>query len=114
MINGWTSGNSEVDKFISSTIYKAGLESTSAFIEWVPFNRFANIELIGEGGFAKVYSATWIDGKSEYEKLNDENWKKLNFVPTKVVLKRLNESQNISVKCLNEVYFILSFYYYIQ
>ncbi|CAB4422464.1 unnamed protein product [Rhizophagus irregularis] len=81
MINGWTSGSLEVDEFISNTIYKAGSESNSTFIEWVPFNRFANIELIGEGGFAQVYSATWID----------------------VVLKKLNESQDISAKCLNEL-----------
>ncbi|PKC05592.1 kinase-like protein [Rhizophagus irregularis] len=103
MINGWTSGSLEVDEFISNTIYKAGSESNSTFIEWVPFDRFANKELIGEGGFAQVYSATWIDGKSKYEKQNDENWIKLNFVPKKVVLKKLNESQDISAKFLNEL-----------
>ncbi|RIA81407.1 hypothetical protein C1645_837070 [Glomus cerebriforme] len=28
------------------------------FLEWVPFDRFKDIKQIGEGGFAKVYSAT--------------------------------------------------------
>jgi hypothetical protein len=36
------------------------------FLEWVSFNRFTDIKEIGEGGFAKVYSAIWIDGNSEY------------------------------------------------
>ncbi|GES72916.1 kinase-like domain-containing protein [Rhizophagus clarus] len=103
MINGWTSRNLKVDKFIRNTIYKAGLKSNFAFVEWVPFNRFANIEEIGEGGFAKVYSAMWIDGKSEYKKLNGVNWKKLSFTPNKVALKRLNKSQDISAKFLNEL-----------
>jgi hypothetical protein len=31
---------------------------------------------IGEGGFAKVYSETWIDGNAKYDKQNDGSWKK--------------------------------------
>ncbi|CAB5374224.1 unnamed protein product [Rhizophagus irregularis] len=27
----------------------------------VPYRKFKNIELIGEGGFSKIYKATWID-----------------------------------------------------
>ena len=34
-----------------------------SFLEWVPFDRFTDIKEVGEGGFAKVYSATWIGGK---------------------------------------------------
>ncbi|CAB5396418.1 unnamed protein product, partial [Rhizophagus irregularis] len=30
-----------------------------SFLEWVPFDRFKDMKQIGEGGFAKVYSATW-------------------------------------------------------
>ena len=79
------------------------------FLEWVPFDRFtADIEEIGEGGFTKVYSATWIDGYNRYvaviiDKMM-EVWKKI----SKVALKRLNGSQNISDKYLNKV----RFYYF--
>jgi hypothetical protein len=38
------------------------------FLEWLSFDRFIDIKEIGEGGFAKVYSATWIDGKSLFSK----------------------------------------------
>lgn len=33
------------------------------FLEWAPYDRFTNIKEIGEGDFAKVYSATWIEMK---------------------------------------------------
>ena len=76
------------------------------FLEWVPFDRFTDIKQIGEGGFAKVYAATWIDGPlhERLEKQNDESWKKLDPRPMEVALKRLNNSQYISTEYLNEVY----------
>ena len=53
-----------------------------------------------------MYSATWIDGRPRYVK-RDGNWKKLVPEPMKVALKRLNGSQNISAKYLNEVFYSL-------
>ncbi|CAB4409583.1 unnamed protein product [Rhizophagus irregularis] len=64
------------------------------FLEWVPFDRFTDIKEIGEDGFAKVYSATWIDGKLEYHKNDDGSWKKEEPRTKKVALKKLNGSQN--------------------
>src|SRR2546430_2411509 len=47
MIEGWTSGNPDIDKFIKDTIYNApGLEDFSMFLEWVPFDRFEDIKQI--------------------------------------------------------------------
>ena len=60
------------------------------FFEWIPFDGFTDIKEIGEGGFAKVYSATWIDGKSKYHKKVDGS-----------CLKRLVGSQNMSVFILH-------------
>ena len=85
------------------TIYNA--KFTYLLLEWVPFDRFEDIKQIGEGGFAKVYSATWIDGKSYYYKPDGRNWKKEEPKPRKIALKRLNGSQNMSAKYLNEVYY---------
>ncbi len=121
MIEGWTSRNPDIDKFIKDTMYKAKNTylNSPKFLEWVPFNRFTDIKQIGEGGFAKVYSATWMDGLLSYrlEKQNDESWKKLEPISIKVALKRLNGSQNMSAKYLNEVYFTLyscNFFYFIN
>src|SRR5215213_5318310 len=108
IIEGWTSGNSEIDKFIKDTIYNA---EYSLFLEWVPFDRFEDIKQIGEGGFAKVYSAKWIDGRSYYTKQDNGSWKKSEPKPINVALKRLKGSQNMSAEYLNEVSFIFYFYF---
>ena len=108
IIEGWTSGNSEIDDFIKDTIYNPGDDVYPLFLEWVAFDRFENVKQIGEGGFAKVYSATWIDGRAKYhDKKSGGNWKKLDPEPITVALKRLNGSQNISAKYLNEVFYLL-------
>ncbi|CAB5379888.1 unnamed protein product [Rhizophagus irregularis] len=101
IIEGWTSGNSDIDKLIKGTMCKPKYDDD--FLEWVPFDRFTDIKEIGEGGFAKVYSATWINGKLKYRKNNDGNWKKEEPKSVKVALKRLNGSQNMSDKFLNEL-----------
>ena len=112
----WTSGNSEIDNFIKDTIYNAnnakyGDNECPLLLEWVPFDRFEDIKQIGEGGFAKVFSAKWIDGQSIYRKQSNGSWKKSGPRPLNVALKRLNGSQNMSAEYLNEVIFILYFYF---
>src|ERR1043165_1369583 len=104
IIEGWTSGSSEIDKFIKGTIYNAKFhkefgKNYPLFLEWVPFDRFEEIKQIGEGGFAKVYSAKWIDDKAYYYKQDGGSWRKLESDPINVALKRLNGSQNISAEC---------------
>ncbi|POG70101.1 kinase-like domain-containing protein [Rhizophagus irregularis DAOM 181602=DAOM 197198] len=112
IIEGWTSGNNGIDEFIKDTIYNAKYSDDyeddnypyiPLFLEWVPFDRFKDVKQIGEGGFAKVYSATWIDGKADYKRQNDKSWKKEEHKPIKVALKKLNDSQNISANYLNEI-----------
>ncbi|CAG8727707.1 13204_t:CDS:1, partial [Funneliformis mosseae] len=103
MIEGWTSGNSDIDKFMKGTIYEArNKECRPRFLEWVPFYRFTGIKEISEGGFSKVYSATWIDGESNFYKQDDGSWKKFDPKPMKVALKRLNGSQDMSDNYFSE------------
>src|SRR6266498_3751273 len=50
IIEGWTSGNNDIDKFIKDTIYDAKETVKSygvKFLQWVPFDRFENINQIG-------------------------------------------------------------------
>jgi serine/threonine protein kinase len=67
---------------------------------FVPYEKFENIELIGEGGFSKIYKATWIDCK--ISKWGDLDFSLRNESKT-VALKKLNNSKNITSKELNEV-----------
>jgi hypothetical protein len=69
-MEGWTSENPGIDKFIKDTMLKSKGYNINEqmynykFLEWATFDRFKDIKEIGEGGFSKVFSATWIDGKS--------------------------------------------------
>jgi hypothetical protein len=52
----WTSGNPIIDKFIKDAMCKPTTYNKTysyPFLEWVPFDRFTNIEHIGEGGLPK-------------------------------------------------------------
>jgi serine/threonine protein kinase len=95
--NNWTSENEKVDNLIQEMQLKIH-DSSDIVFEWIPFNQFNNIEKIGRGGFATVYSAIWKDGPLNYYKndwIRDSN--------KKVALKCLENSQNISDEFLNEV-----------
>ena len=105
IIQGWTSENPDIDKFIKETMYS---RTSGKWLEWVPFDRFTDIEQIGEGGFSKVYSATWMDGKANY-KYDYGVWKKLDPKPMRVALKKLYGSQNISIEYINEVLYLYNF-----
>jgi hypothetical protein len=70
-------------------------------MEFVPYDRFIDIEFIAEGGFSKVHKATWIDGP-----MTSWNYKKQKYRrqgEMMVALKELNNSKNITSKELNEV-----------
>ncbi|EXX51177.1 kinase-like domain-containing protein [Rhizophagus irregularis DAOM 181602=DAOM 197198] len=73
--------------------------------EWIPYNQFNNIEVMGKGNFATVYSsivysAIWKDGPLFY----DYNEKKyIRKSDKKVTLRFFNNSQNIFYKLYTEV-----------
>ena len=93
----WTSGNEKIDKFIQEMQLKI-VNSWDIVFEWIPYNQFSDIKEIGRGGFATVYSAIWKDGRLEYK--YGEYTRKPN---TKIALKCLHNSQNITNEFLNEV-----------
>ncbi|PKY63582.1 hypothetical protein RhiirA4_493075, partial [Rhizophagus irregularis] len=54
IMEGWTSENSDIDKFIKDIMYdtmyytKNKKSYVDEFLEWVPFDRFTDIKEIGE------------------------------------------------------------------
>jgi len=42
IIEGWTSGNSNIDRFIRNTMYDARDNDNPKFLEWVPFDKFTD------------------------------------------------------------------------
>jgi hypothetical protein len=94
------SGNKIIDNFIKFT--QINLVKAEGKMEFVPYNQFKNIEFIAEGGFSKIYKATWIDGPISWYKLN--YYGNISRIPNHtVVLKKLKHSKNITSRELNEV-----------
>ena len=94
-----SSGNKVIDDFIRHTLING--DKLAGRMEFVPYDRFKDVEFIAEGGFSKIYKATWIDGPIK-------NWNKkkqcyTRYYHNKVVLKKLNNSKEITSKELNEV-----------
>jgi hypothetical protein len=98
---GKTSGNHEMDNFILER-----QQQTLHYydnLEWIPFDRFKDIEPIGEGAFSKIYSAIWLEGAPKYDK------NKARTDPIKVAFKKLNNSDMTGF--INEVNYYYYYYY---
>ncbi|SRR6266498_3130782 len=55
----WTSCHPEIDAFIQEIQLNAtGPHDT---LEWIPYEHLQDVKPLAQGGFARVYSATWID-----------------------------------------------------
>jgi hypothetical protein len=91
-----SSGNEVIDKFIRETCDK-----THRKMEFVHHSEFKDLEFIAEGGFSKIYKATWIDGPITH--WNNEKQKYYRRPNKIVALKELNNSNNIHSEELNEV-----------
>ena len=121
----WTSGNEHVDKFIQEA--QLNVRFLFELLEWIPYNRLRNIQYLAQGGFSTVYKAIWLDGlilswdyekqqwKRTLAKIDEQYFEDANNPKIKnplkhnekygypVVLKSLNDSQNINEDFLNEV-----------
>jgi hypothetical protein len=102
--NKWTSGNKEIDKFIQN--FQLNATRWFEVLEWIPYDRFENIEYLAKGGFGIVYKAKWIDGSIYYWDINQNKWDRYS---RDVVLKCLDDSQNLATDFLQEVicYYLL-------
>ncbi|GES87496.1 kinase-like domain-containing protein [Rhizophagus clarus] len=73
-------------------------------LEWIPYNRFFNVEYIAKGGFGIVYRANWIDGFIDglHNQRGHLQWVRRNR-NILVALKILDNSQNVTLEFMNEI-----------
>ncbi|UZO05629.1 uncharacterized protein OCT59_025973 [Rhizophagus irregularis] len=104
------SGNKVIDDFIMHTLTSSS--KLAGKMVFVPYNQFKDVKFIAKGGFSEVYKAIWIDGPV----INNWNKKKQSFYKPEynknyeVVLKKLNNSKEITSKALNELKIFHEFY----
>ncbi|GBC09624.1 hypothetical protein RclHR1_00900010 [Rhizophagus clarus] len=93
------SGNISIDNLIKKT-----RKSNEKGVKWIDFERFENLKQIGEGGFAKVYSATWLDGGKKFMYADPvKKWKRISTYPETVALKSIKGSNGISTDYIREL-----------
>ncbi|GBB99038.1 hypothetical protein RclHR1_00340029 [Rhizophagus clarus] len=73
-------------------------------MEFVPYDEFKDVEFITEGGFSKIYKATWINGP--IINWNDTKQREGEMI---VALKELTDSKNITSQHLNELEIFIDF-----
>ena len=104
--NKWTSGNKEIDEFIQK--FQLNATCWQGVLEWIPYEQFIDIKYLAKGGFGTVHKAFWIDGYIKYWNINQTKWDRYNHV--NIVLKYLNNSQNLNTDFLQEVCMYSSLY----
>ncbi|GBB87314.1 hypothetical protein RclHR1_13740009 [Rhizophagus clarus] len=100
--NNWTNGNDDINKFIQNTQLSSHDNIRKAALEWIPYNKFYDIEYIARGGFDKVYKAKWIDGNINCWDDDNQNWKRI-CQDMYVALKSLNDSKDITLKFIDGI-----------
>ena len=100
--NKWTSGNKEIDEFIQN--FQLNAIRWQEVLEWIPYEKFSGIEYLAKGGFGTVHKAKWIDGPIKHWDINQTKWYRAdNDYLNDIVLKCLNNSQNLTTDFLQEV-----------
>ena len=98
----WSSGDEEIDSLINECNKITMSYVDVHFFEWIPFERFKNVEYLAKGGFATIYKADWLDGplrdKWDHKENNFKRWGS-----ETVVLKTLNDTKQITPEFRNEV-----------
>ncbi|RHZ87633.1 hypothetical protein Glove_33g52 [Diversispora epigaea] len=95
--NNWTSGNDKIDILIQD----AQLNSDRYWkvLEWISYDRFKDVKLIGKGGFGTIHYAKWIDGYIEKWDIKNQQWKRYEVG---VALKKFDNLVNFN-DVLNEM-----------
>ncbi|EXX57327.1 Mkk2p [Rhizophagus irregularis DAOM 197198w] len=99
------SGNKVIDDFIRYTLTNSS--NIPIKMEFVSYDKFSDITFIAEGGFSKIYKATWLDGP--ISRWNNEKQKYCRSGKMTVALKELNNSKNIVSKELHELKLFYNF-----
>ncbi|RHZ75507.1 hypothetical protein Glove_213g132 [Diversispora epigaea] len=90
------SGNKNIDDFIKKSHSPKCGTLINQFLEWVPYEKFTNLEYIGKGGFSEIYKTTWEKRSINYQGIFEAK-------ETEVVLKVLNDSQNVDNEFIKEL-----------
>ncbi|RIA96660.1 kinase-like domain-containing protein [Glomus cerebriforme] len=89
-LSNWSSGNSSIDNLIRECQAKA--LHPEMIIEWIPYINLQNVKYLTKGGFSKIYTADWVDGRYDEWDSKELQLKRIGFI--EVILKELQNVEN--------------------
>ncbi|GES79161.1 kinase-like domain-containing protein [Rhizophagus clarus] len=102
--SNWASGNNDIDNLIKNCQIET--LHPQMIVEWIPYNNLQDIVYLTTGGFSKIYTATWIDGR--YKEWDTKEQKLIRFGRQVVVLKTLENVESASQNWFEEAKFHLT------
>ena len=115
--NTWSTGNKTLDLFIQETQRTATFYSWDywdgkrSYLEYVPYDRFTDVKSLARGGFARVFTATWLDGKRVLKEVKKNvDYVKGRTEPFTVALKVIDNSAKMEQSFINEVIILTVLY----
>jgi hypothetical protein len=107
----WTSGNEYINRQILLAQIKAPIPE--AIPEWIPYEKLANVHYLTQGGYASIYTATYMGGLYTRWRETTRTLSR-GLTEFKVVLKRLKDYNQPEINFRNEVstasHFLLHLY----
>ncbi|GES87999.1 kinase-like domain-containing protein [Rhizophagus clarus] len=99
--SNWTSKNTSIDRFVQEA--QTNAKNSYEVLEWIPYDKLANINYYDKGGFSEIHKAIWLDGPIDSWNFNEQQWNRWKFqTGYEVVLKMLSNSSNLNDKFLDE------------
>ncbi|CAB5383448.1 unnamed protein product [Rhizophagus irregularis] len=95
----WSSGNSAIDDLIQHT--KLSATMMGDLLEWIPFEKLELVYRAYKGSYSSIYSAIWPERPRKSLDLLLKQWSRQG--PTKVALKSLDYSWNISPSFVDQM-----------
>jgi hypothetical protein len=97
--SNWTSGNNDIDNLIQ----KCQMETfkPSKILEWIPYNKFQNINFLTKGGCSDIFIADWIEGRYNEWDFKEKKLKRIG--QHKVILKGLENIEEANRNWFDEV-----------
>lgn len=104
----WTSGNNTIDDLLKKCQESSLIPYM--IVEWIPYDKFINLQFLAKGGCSDIYTADWEEGGYKEWDIKERKLKRAG--KCKVVLKKLENVEDADRTWLEEVIiekFLLNF-----
>lgn len=101
--SSWTSGNNTIDNLLQKCQESSLIPYM--IVEWIPYDKFKNLQFLAKGGCSDIYTADWEEGGYKEWDVKERKLKRAGMC--KVVLKKLENVEDADRTWLEEVIIVI-------